>query len=178
MELAEVLERVRAQPPRCITVVRPVPLPHPLLGMDRYPGLAYFRIGCPCREGAAFILGHWLHNEDAPGEDFFTGPLAIECPKCGRVSEFMDPEQHGYDGEIGANTTTVGHGQRSRFSCSNCAIATPMLAMPGFSYKKIDDWHASADELRRPQDFFGAFWLYGACTQCRELSNVVGFECA
>jgi hypothetical protein len=146
--------------------------------MDRYPNLAYFRIGCPCGQSAAFLLGYWSTSEDTDGEEFFTGPLAIECPHCGLVSDFMDPERDGYDGEIGANTNAVGQGHRSRYGCPRCAVAAPMLTMPVFSYKELDEWSASEEELRRPQDFFDGFWLYGACTQCRQLNDILSFECA
>jgi hypothetical protein len=178
MDVTQVLEHARANPPRCIAALRPAPLPHPLLGMDQSPCLAYFRIGCSCGEGAAFVLGHWLRSEDTPGEEFFTGPLAIECPGCGRSSELMNPERDGYDGEIAANTNAVGTGKRSRFPCTRCGVATPMLVMPGFSYKDVDELHALEEELKRPQDFFRAFWLYGACTRCRHVASILGFECA
>jgi hypothetical protein len=178
MDAAQVLEYARAHPPRCIAALRPAPLHRPLPEMDEYPSLIYFRIGCPCGEGATIVLGHFVRSEDIPGDQLFTGPLAIECPRCGRTSEFMNPERDGYDGEIGANTTAVGTGERSRFSCPHCGAASPMLVMPGFSYKAVDEWAASEDELRRPQDFFNAFWLYGACTRCRNVVSILGFECA
>src|SRR5712692_11123515 len=100
MDVTSLVKRVHANPPRCIASLRPVPLPRPLLGMDEYPALAYFRIGCPCGEDAAFVLGYPVRSDDDAGEEFFTGPLAIECPRCGRVSELMNPERDGYDGEI------------------------------------------------------------------------------
>ena len=178
MNVTAVVEHVRAHPPRCIASLRSVPLLDPLSGMDHYPSLVYFRIGCPCGEEAAFILGHLVCSEDSPGEEFFTGPLALECPRCGRISEFMNPERDGFDGEIGANTNAVGTGEQARFSCPQCGAATPMLVMPGFSYKDLDDWYASEDQLQRPQDFFEAFWLYGACIRCRNVVAVLGFECA
>jgi hypothetical protein len=145
--------------------------------MEQYPSLIYFRVGCPCGERAVFVVGHWIHSEDRSGEDFFTGPLAIECPRCARVSELMNPERDGYDGEIGANTNSIGTGERSRFPCSRCDSATPLLVLPGFSYTDVNEWSASEDQLERPQDFFEAFWLYGACTRCRSVVDVLGFEC-
>jgi hypothetical protein len=178
MDVARLLEHVSAHPPRCIAALRSAPLPRSLPGMDQYPSLAYFRIGCPCGEGAAFVLGHWLRGGEHPGEKFFTGPLAVECPRCGRVTQFMDPERDGYDGELGANTNAVGAGEPSRFPCPHCRVATPMLVLPGFSYKDVDEWHAPEEQLQRPQDFFGAFWLYGACTRCQNVVSILGFECA
>jgi hypothetical protein len=146
--------------------------------MDRSPSLAYFQVGCPCGERATFVLGHWLRGEESPCEEYFTGPLAVECPKCARISELMDPQRDGYDGEIGANTNAVGRGPRSQFPCPRCAGVTPMLTMAGFSYTALDEWSASDEELERPQDFFHGFWLYGGCTQCREVSRILGFECS
>src|SRR5262249_50056313 len=122
-------------------------------------------------------LGHQIRSEVNPGEDFFTGPLAIECPACARISEIMDPERDGHDGEIGSNTNLVGTGTRSRFPCPHCDMATEMLVLPGFSYPH-EDPDGSAAEVQRPQDFFSAFWLYGACTRCRNVNSITGFECA
>jgi hypothetical protein len=90
----------------------------------------------------------------------------------------MDPERDGYDGEVGANTNAIGLGERSRFPCPRCGDATPMRVMPGFGYKDVDEWHAPAEQLQRPQDFFEAFWLYGSCTRCQNVVSILGFECA
>jgi hypothetical protein len=145
--------------------------------MDQYPFLAYFRVSCPCGENEVFVLGYPVKDEGPRAQTVLLGPLAIECPKCNKISELMDPRKDGYDGEIGCNCNMTGEGARSRFPCPKCGVS-PMLVMPGFSYQH-DDMEEWSEEIgQRPQDFFGAFWLYGGCMRCRGVVSITGFECA
>jgi hypothetical protein len=177
MEVEPLVKYAYTHPPRCISALRPEPIQQPLLGMERDQCLAYFRVGCPCGENPIFVLGYHAVDEGQSAEDIFIGPLGIECPRCGRTSELMDPRTDGYDREIGANCNMSGEGERSRFPCPTCK-ASPMLVMPGFSYQfsNIERW--SEDIRQRPQDFFDGFLLYGGCIRCKAIVLITEFECA
>jgi hypothetical protein len=177
MEVEPLVMHAHKYPPRCIGALRPTPLQQPLLGMDAFPFIAYFRVGCPCGEKGVFVLGYPAVDEGPRAEEIFLGPLAIECPKCGSISELMDPRRDGYDGEIGVNCNRTGEGKRSRFPCPKCG-ASSMLVMPGFSYPNDDMESWSEDIRQRPQDFFGSFWLYGGCAKCKGLVSITALECA
>jgi hypothetical protein len=160
-------------PPRCIANARPKPLRAILPEMDADPFVAYFTVGCPCGERVIYPLGHVARSEAPETVDLFLSPLAIECPACGLVIEILHTKQHGWDGEQGCDCNMVGKGARSRFPCPNCGEA-PMAVMPGFSYQGDDPrtWGG------RPQDYFGAYSLYGQCGKCGLVVCITGFECA
>jgi hypothetical protein len=143
--------------------------------MDDYPFLAYFTVGCPCGERTTYPLGYHAKSEGDSPVDIFISPLAIECPACGRVSEILDTKQHGWDGEQGCDCNMTGKGPRMRFPCPRCG-EVPMAVAPGFSYQG-DDFDPKAWD-GRPQDYFGAYWLYGKCSKCGKIVDITGFECA
>jgi hypothetical protein len=159
-------------PPRCITGLGPVPLRQAPPGLQVPPYAAYFAVGCPCAQREVYAVGY--HTKTRYGEDIFVSPLALECPACGRVSELIDTRKHGYAGEQGGDCNMAEEGRWGRFPCPRCG-EVPMALMPGFSFQNRDFDPAN----RRPQDFFGAFWLEGQCGQCGSMVGIVdGFECA
>jgi hypothetical protein len=162
-------------PPRCIAGARPAPLRQPLPGVDAYPFMAYFTVGCLCGERATYPLGYHAKSEGSRLTAIFISPLAIECPVCERVSEILDTREHGFEGEQGCDCNMLGEGPRSRFPCPTCGVV-PMVVIPGFSYQG-DDFDPEAWG-GRPQDYFGAYWLYGQCSQCGGVVEIAGFECA
>jgi hypothetical protein len=159
-------------PPRCIAGLCPVPLNPPPPELQATPDAAYFAVGCPCGTRAVYPVGY--HTKTMYGQDIFVGPLAVECPSCGRESELIDTRKHGYNGEQGGDCNMNGEGRRGRFPCPRCG-AVPMTLMPGFSF----EGYYFETKRRRPQDFFGVFWLDCRCSQCgRKVHLVDGFECA
>jgi hypothetical protein len=158
------------EPPRCLAGFRAVPLKRPLRGMERSSELAYFELNCRCGGEHLFALGYL---ED---DDLFLGPLAAECATCSVVTELMNPEVHGYNGEIDSNSTMVGEGPRRRYPCPGCG-EEGMRLFPWFIYRdeRDEEWL----ESERPrQDYFGAFGLHGECRRCGRLCDVTSFECA
>jgi len=175
------------KPPRCIAALNPKRTRHskPTLllpsHLSVYQGLydvaitASFIVGCPCGERAVFLLGYYATNEGRHKDRIFVGPLSIECPLCGVVSEFFDTRKHGWDGEQGVNTHIIGEANPQRFSCPNCGVA-PMILCPNFCYEAPEEFEGEMRE--RPQDFFGGFDIVGQCTRCNALVEITSFECA
>src|SRR5207249_9276158 len=95
----QLVEHAHLHPPRCIAGLGPLPLRNLLPGMDAYPSIAYFTVGCPCGERTTYPLGYHAQDEGPSSEEIFIGPLGIECPACGRISELLDTRQHGHNGE-------------------------------------------------------------------------------
>lgn len=168
---SDLAEHAYQFPPRCIRQLRPAPE----RGLARFPFHACFSVGCPCGERAAY-LGCYSVSEGANPVKIFIGPLAIECPACGRVSDLLDTRHHGYDGELGSSSTMIGDGERARYACSDCGVR-PMLVCPTFSYQLNDDDFAATAE-GRPHDFFDCFALEGRCSGCDTLRRITDFECA
>jgi hypothetical protein len=164
------VELARREPPRCLAGFRAVPLEKPLRGMEYHGAFAYFELACRCGSGHLFALGYL---ED---DDLFLGPLAAECASCGAVTELMNPEEHGHNGEIQANSTMVGEGPRRRYPCPGCG-EEGMRLFPWFIYSDDgeEEW---PEDLGSQQDYFGAFGLYGQCRRCGQLCDMTSFECA
>jgi hypothetical protein len=184
---SEQVQHVPRKPPRCITDLNPNPTRHskptlllpPELSVYHGPynlaDTASFVIGCPCGERAVFLLGYYAETDNHRMDNIFVGPLSIECPKCGVVSEFFDTRKHGYDGEQGVNTHIIGDGNPDRFACPHCGVA-PMVLCPNFCYQGVESFRG---EMRdRSQDFFGGLDVVGQCTRCNAIVEIAAFECA
>jgi hypothetical protein len=124
--------------------------------------------------GDFFPDPNWEGEGPTP-QNIFVSPLALECSRCGRVSELIDTRRHGYDGEQGGDCNMTAEGPRARFPCPQCGEA-PFAVIRGFSYGGHD--YDPLDPDARPQDFFGGFSLSGECSLCGRLVHVTGFECA
>jgi hypothetical protein len=167
-------------PPRCISDLCPVPLRQAPRGLRIPPYAAYFAVGCPCGKREVYAVGY--HTKTMYGQAIFVSPLSLECLACGRLSELIDTRKHGYNGEQGGDCNIAGEGCRGRFPCPRCG-EVPMVLMPGFSFQGdyFEPNNRGPKDFfgRRPQDFFGVFWLYGQCCRCGSVLLLVdGFECA
>lgn len=171
------VQYVHQHPPRCIVDLNPKPTLHskPTLllpsNITVYHGAwaeaetASFVIGCPCGNHAVYLLGYYHTTEGRLPDTIFVGPLSLECPKCGVVSEFFDTRKHGYDGEQGVNTHITGEGKPNKFACPHCGVV-PMILNPNFTY----GWDVRLPgEMQPVQDFFGSFDIVGQCTRCSSL---------
>ena len=173
------VEYSRHFPPRCIRALNPVSVADVPPEVRLHDAMLYFRVSCPCGEKVVHLLGYNYHDAAYPKDDVFLGPLAIECPKCSRISELMNPEIHGYDGEQDGSCTRTGEGERIRYE-TPCCGQTKLELLPGFSYnmEDFDEDFAGREEAQRPQDFFDWFQLCGRCSSCGAWHAITDFECA
>jgi hypothetical protein len=133
-----------------------------------------FHIGCTCGCFAVYLLGFNKLSEHGK-LPIFVGPLSIECPECGAVTEFFDTRKHGYDGEQGVNTHITGTGKPDRFACASCR-SLPMSIYVRFTYSGVDRFRGEMQA--RPQDFFETLDVVVQCTGCNVAVEVISFECA
>jgi hypothetical protein len=181
-----------SNPPRCLAGLQVEPLTslgyriahHP------HPAFAYFsvRAGCDCEQPGVFLLGHRPplggNRVQAAssvrcffGDALLLAPYAVGCPDCGATRGLMDPRQHGYDGERGANSNPVGEGERTRYRCLSCA-GESFAVIAGFRYHDHDSYFAQIlKACRRPQDDFEEFILLTRCRGCGAVSSVAWLDC-
>jgi hypothetical protein len=108
----------------------------------------------------------------------FLSPLAARCEACGRITELIDTNRHGYDAEIGALVATMrGEGDRVEHECKECG-RKPLRLWARFEYSRdlfdrgIREFHG------REQELFSWFSLVGHCSGCSSLILVADYECA
>ena len=108
----------------------------------------------------------------------FLSPLAVRCEVCGRITELIDTNRHGYDAEIGAIVATRrGEGDRVEHECKECG-RKPLRLWVRFECshnlfdRGIGEFHG------REQELFSWFSLVGQCSGCSALLSVADFECA
>jgi hypothetical protein len=168
-----------ANPPSCLInfVVTPAQLPG--VGFDGHCNSidVTFRLYCPCEASDFFVVGHYWRNPDFRNQLVFLSPIALRCSACGRESELIDTDVHGYDGVIGASATKRGEGPRVDFACIKCG-SQPFDIFARFAYPD-DLFSRHYDDYRgRESDLFDWFSLRGICANCRQLRNIADFECA
>lgn len=129
-------------------------------------------VSCPCGNDIVCVLGYYVNSDAANGKQIFVGPLGMKCSTCSLESEIMDPEVHGYNGEIGSNTTMRGSGPRRTWHCPTCKNEWVRIAVV-FSYQvEVDDVMS-----KRPEDYFDVFQLFAECYRCNGVSTVSLFDC-
>ena len=196
-EGGEQLNYLRNHPPRCIAgfKVRPVTMRGVVFDGHASPSQLnsdasgvkiegaehtnpVFWLVCTCGHDTHFILGHYWRNPDYHNVPVFVSPLALRCSDCGKVTEIIDTDIHGYDAEIGAIPTNYrGEGERAEFACDMCG-PSEFQAFARFEYSS-DLFERKSDKFRgREQDLFSWFSLVGKCAGCGRLLSVADFECA
>jgi hypothetical protein len=188
----------RSHPPRCIAgfTARPTELPGvefdghgsmSQLKFDVPPGVRIeapehfnpiFALSCRCRGDRHYVHAyHWI-NPNYPGDVIILSPLVLECAACGRMTDLIDTDLHGYDAELGHGSATVrAEGERAVFECPTCG-RQPLEAYVRFEYS---DSLFDRDYLGftgREQELFSWFSLLGKCPLCSRLLTVADFECA
>ena len=171
-------ERLRRTPPRC------------LAGFDvasaGLPGVAFdghgsdldkvYRLACKCGQERFRVLGH--HLKGGPDVDLFVSPLALECAGCGKVTELIDTDEHGYDAELGHGSATIrGEGSRGAYACDRCGVR-PMTAYARFEHSSEELADSFIEEFPNTEDYFSWFSLVGTCEGCQRVLRVADFECA
>jgi hypothetical protein len=195
MDLREQATYYCSHPPRCISgfVAEPVRLRnyefdgHASAPSEPTPGSiieggqqlnCVFLLVCACGCEEHRIVGYWWRNPDFRNELVFLSPLTLKCNSCGKETELIDTDRHGYDAEIGGIVATArSKGERSEYSCSHCG-PRGMNVIVRFEYP--DDLFGAVRETfrGREQDLFTWFSLIGKCPGCTRLLAVTDFECA
>lgn len=129
---------------------------------------------CGCKHGA--VLGHPLSkfNLKYKGEEV-VGPLGFQCSRCRKITEVIDTEIHGYDGEMGDSCTIRGTGRRQKFACPKCGENEFELSVR-FSSSSAD--LVEDDPDIKVENFFDSFWANGKCAGCDSEASVATFELA
>jgi hypothetical protein len=137
-----------------------------------------YQLACTCGRDIGTVLGFPLskYNHDYSGREF-VGPLAFRCAQCGKTTEIIDTDQHGYDGECGSSVTIRGKGKRTDFSCGKCGLSK-MIVIVHFEYGGGELDLRKEDPSIAVEDFFGSFSARVICLQCQDHVSVAGFECA
>jgi hypothetical protein len=188
----------RSYPPRWIAgfTAQPTELPgvefdgHPSLSqlnVDVPPGVTIdapehinpvFALSCSCGGRRHYVHGYQWTNPDFNNASVFLSPLILECAACGKRTDLLDTDIHGYDAELGHGTATArAQGDRVVYECPECG-RQPLESFVRFEYP--DDLFEGdfADVAGREQDLFTWFTLVARCPQCSRLLAVADFECA
>jgi hypothetical protein len=188
----------RSHPPRCIAgfTARPSELPGvefdghvsmSQLNFEVPPGVTIdapehinpaFALSCQCGGDRHYVHCYRWVNAAFNNAVVTLSPLVLECAACGKMTELLDTDVHGYDSELGHGSATVrAQGERVLFECPACG-RQPLEAFVRFEYPDDlfdGDWPEFAG---REQELFTWFSLVGRCAQCSQRLPVADFECA
>ncbi len=187
-----------SHPPRCIAgfTTRPTQLSGvefdghvsmSQISMDVPPGVTIdapehinpiFALSCRCGGSQHYVHGYQWINPDFHNALVFLSPLVLECAVCGKRTDLLDTDVHGYDAELGGCSATVrGQGDRFVFECPSCG-RLPFDTFVRFEYP--DDLLGGdfPEFAGREQDLFSWFSLIGKCPKCCQVLTITDFECA
>jgi hypothetical protein len=170
-------ERLRNTPPRCLAGFKVEPATLANVSFDGHGSdlNKVYKLSCTCGRDRFQVLGHHVSNQ---GHEVFVSPLALECTACGKVTELIDTDEHGYDAELGHGSATIrGKGERTHFACDKCGVQ-PMTAYARFEHSGEELADSFLEEYPNTQDYFSWFSLVGTCDGCKRMLSVADFECA
>jgi hypothetical protein len=169
----------RSNPPRCLAnfIVTPCELPGVEFDGHGEPLNSIFRVTCHCGSAKHFIVGYTWQNPDYGNRSVFLSPISLRCGSCARLTELIDTDIHGHDGEQGASCTARSEGRKEDFACPNCGPQT-FEVFTRFEYPSV--LVDSDDELYRGREseFFSWFSLCGICSACNKFQDITDYECA
>jgi uncharacterized protein (TIGR02996 family) len=178
---AEVIRRVKAEPPRCLRGLGARPDTELL---RRFPRGARLPADFPC---VAFELTHpdpqqkgvLLGYEDprgSEGYDIFCSPYAIRWEPSGEQREFFDAEQHGRSGEDDGNCTIFGSGKRTAWRCGRRSCRDHAFIVT-FLYRQEYPPGRYADRYLPFADQFYHIDLDAYCASQDRVVEIASFEC-
>jgi hypothetical protein len=141
-----------------------------------------WQLACGCGNDRGRVLGYALreYNSDYEGAECFLSPLGFECSDCGKVTEVIDTDAHGYHSEVAkieggiGSVKMRGEGPRQPFPCPACDRQV-FVVIVGFVYWGVAlDLFLDEPELPA-QEFFNVFLSYGRCVACGEVSSLTDF---
>jgi hypothetical protein len=137
-----------------------------------------FGLSCKCGGDRHYVHGYRWANPDYHNEVVFLSPLRLECAQCNELTDLLDTDIHGYDGEWGHGSATArGKGDETVFECPICG-RQPMETFVRFEYPDDLFDRDYAKFAGRQQDLFTWFSLVGRCPKCSEVLPITEFECA
>jgi hypothetical protein len=137
-----------------------------------------FLLTCVCGHDRHFVLGYHWRNPDFHNKPVFLSPLSLRCASCGKETELIDTDRHGYDAEIGAvGFNAHALGERGEYPCDRCGRQPFQVCV---RFENLDDlFDPHFEEFRgREQDLFSWFSAVGRCSGCSRLLRIADFECA
>jgi hypothetical protein len=145
---------------------------------------AAWSLTCGCSATKGKVLGYPLKDFDPEykGRPLFISPLAFLCSSCGKTTEIVDTELHGYNAEIEKMSehrypTLRGTGERTAIPCPHCQ--TSEFSVKAFCAHPHFDLIEDEPELEpRVQEFFDSFDCHGVCASCGKESSLANFELA
>ena len=173
---------VMDHPPSCLSGLEPWLVVH---ADGAWNGQTEWGIQCACGGEVGEVLGYSLAdlNPRYEGPLLFVTPLAFQCCRCERVTEIIDTDRHGYDGEnkqkfggVGA-ATYRGEGERKTFNCGECG-KTHFTVTAGFQYSDFDHVEDEPDLEPVAQDYFDWFVSTGVCAACGKSQCIGDYELA
>ena len=173
--MGQVLKQLRSMPPRCVRGFTAGPVPAP--ERDARADSSAFRLACRCGGERGRVLGHSLadYNAEYDGPLEFIGPLGFGCVECGRRTEVIDSDVHGWHGELHCSAVLRGRGRRQSYPCPHCA-GQEFVVVTTFQYGD-EAVEATDDNLPAARvDSFNGFQLHGTCAGCGKRSWIAGFE--
>jgi hypothetical protein len=115
------------------------------------------------------------------GPKILHGPVAFQCPACGRITEFLDTEIHGYHREVArlegdpiGPAKVRGEGPRAHFPCPQCRSTECVVAVAFFYWDAAFDLFLDEPELAA-EDFFNELQSYGRCVKCGVVTAMTEF---
>ena len=188
----------RSHPPRCITGFNAQPTELPDVQFDGHasasqvninvPGVKIegpehvnpvFALSCSCGADRHYVRGYQWTNPDFNNARVLLSPLTLECVSCGKVTDLLDTEIHGYDAELGAGSATVrAEGEKVVYECDQCGRQAFEVYVR-FEYPDDLFFEGEFEDFAgHEQDLFTWFSLVGKCPQCSRLLAVADYECA
>jgi predicted RNA-binding Zn-ribbon protein involved in translation (DUF1610 family) len=127
----------RSHPPRCIAGFTSRPVTLPGVNFDGHGSLisSVFALACFCVSGQHFIHGFsWINPDNFDNTPVFLSPMSLECTTCGKRTDLIDTDAHGYDAKLGHILATArGRGDPSVYECPECG-RQPLDAFARFEY--------------------------------------------
>jgi hypothetical protein len=137
-----------------------------------------FLLACACGCQQHSVVGFHWRNPDYRNESILLSPIALRCALCGRETELIDTDRHGYNAEIGScSSTRRAEGERGDYRCEKCSALAIQVCVR-FEYPD-DLFDSGIDGFSgREQDLFSWFSMVGKCPNCSRLFSITDFECA
>jgi hypothetical protein len=188
----------RSHPPRCIAgfVANPTELPgaefdgHASksdLKPSPSPGatieapdhiIPIFALSCRCGSDRHFVHTYRWPNPYLNNLVLYLSPLSLECAACGKETDLLDTDIHGYDSELGVGPTNArAEGDRAVFECPRCGCQ-PFQAFVRFEYSDDLFDRKNSGLAGRESDLFSWFSLVGKCQRCSLVVAITDFELA
>ena len=177
--IEKLVEHVRNTPPSCLSGFRALPT-----DSEAWHDWAGWSLTCGCGASKGMVLGYPLKecNPEYDGPPLFVSPLAFSCSACGKTTEIIDTDLHGYEAEIdkesGQHYPTVrGTGNRTAIPCPHCG-ATDFSVKAFCAHQAFDLFRTEPDLAPCAQEYFDSFDCHGVCESCGKESSLANFELA